>query len=101
MTLAYISTSADLLSCLHPGLGVSITDAPSDGVLEDGDVLLQGVCAPGVQQLVQELARLSANQVGLAGHVAGHDGDEAICVNVLKGQRARSKASTIILWILK
>lgn len=64
-------------------------------------MLLQGVGAPGVQQLVEELARLSADRVGLAGHVAGHDGDEAICVNVLKGQSARSKASTVILRMLK
>lgn len=49
-------------------------------------MLLKDVSAPRVQQLVEELARLSADHVGLAGHVAGYDGDEAICVNVLKGQ---------------
>jgi hypothetical protein len=55
--------------------------------LQDGDVFFQCVRTPGVQQLVQKLGGLSADDVGLGLHVAGHDGNQAVGMHVLKSSK--------------
>ena len=59
-------------------------------------MLLQDVCAPGLQELVQELPGATADGVGLAGHVAGHDGDQAARLHVLQGTTRKHDAQDIL-----
>ena len=54
------SLSGDL-----PGVRVRVCDALLDGLLQDGHVLLQARGGPRVQQLVQELAAVAPDLLGL------------------------------------
>ena len=56
------SLSGDL-----PGVRVGVGDALLDGLLQDGHVLLQARGGPRVQQLVQELAAVAPDLLGLRG----------------------------------
>ena len=62
-TLSIInSLSGDL-----PGVRVGVRDALLDGLLQDPHVLLQARGGPRVQQLVQELAAVPTDLLGLDG----------------------------------
>ena len=58
------------------GVRVGVRDAFLDGLLDDGDVFLQGVGGPGVEHNVQELADVTSDLLGLAGRLLTNDGDE-------------------------
>ena len=60
--LSMHSLSGDL-----PGVRVGVCDALLDGLLQDGHVLLQARGGPRVQQLVQELAAVAPDLLGLRG----------------------------------
>ena len=47
---------------------------------------LQGLCWPGVEELVEEFAAVPANVFGLAGNVGSQDGEEASAVRVLDNE---------------
>ena len=68
------------------GVRIRVGDPLLDGVLEQGDVLLQGVGGPGVEHDVQELADVAADVLALAGGLAADDGDEAWAEGVLEDE---------------
>ena len=59
-----------------PGVWVGVRDPFLDGLLEETDVLLQGVGGPGVEHDVQHLADVTSDLLGLAGGLLTNDGDE-------------------------
>ena len=62
INLISYSLSGDL-----PGVRVGVCDALLDGLLQDPHVLLQARGGPRVQQLVQELAAVPPDLLGLEG----------------------------------
>ena len=57
-------------------------------------MLLQGVAGPGVQQLVQELADVPPDLLGLGGDVLADDGQEAWAVGVLDDEPQADQAGS-------
>ena len=56
-------------------------------------MLLQGVAGPGVEELVEELADVPPDLLGLGGHVLADDGQEAGAVGVLDDEPQTDQAA--------
>ena len=66
-----------------PGLRVGVRDSFADGLLKQLDVPLERVGGPGVEELVQKLAAVPPDLLGLRADVGRHDGQEPGAVRVL------------------
>ena len=74
-------------------VGVGVTNALLDRVLEQVHVLLEVVGGPGMEHDVEKLANVTPDLLGLAGRVAADDRDEARAERVLEDELEAHKAT--------
>ena len=72
----------NVLSGVGTGVGIGIFDTIGDGALNEGHVLLQNMCGPRVQELVEKLAHGASDVLWLGSHVWGQQRHQPGAVGV-------------------